>query len=42
MFIEKDVWDVMINHFQTRVQIELDMGEEQNPMIMLWDVVNSI
>ncbi len=42
MFIEKDVWDVMINHFQTRVQIELDMEEEQNPMIMLWDVVNSI
>jgi hypothetical protein len=28
MFIEKDVWDVMINHFQTRVQIELDMEEE--------------
>jgi hypothetical protein len=28
MFIEKDVWDVMIHHFQTRVQIELDMEEE--------------
>jgi hypothetical protein len=42
MFIEKDVWGVMINDFQTTVQIELDMEEEQNPMILPWDVVNSI
>jgi hypothetical protein len=41
-FIEKDVRDVMINHFQTKVQTELDMEEEQNPMIMPQDVINSI
>jgi hypothetical protein len=26
--LKKNVWDVMINHLQTRVQIELDMEEE--------------
>lgn len=33
-FIDKDVRDVMINHFQTKAQIVLDMEKEQNPMIM--------
>jgi hypothetical protein len=30
----------MINHFKTKVQTKLDMEDEQNIMIMLWNVTN--
>jgi hypothetical protein len=33
--IEKIVQDVMINHFQTRVQIDQDLEDEHNLMIIL-------
>jgi hypothetical protein len=27
-FIEKDVWDAIINHFQTKIQTKLDMEKK--------------
>lgn len=33
-FIEKDIHYKMINHFKTKIQIELNMEEKYNLMIM--------
>lgn len=40
--IEKKIHDVMINHFQTKVQIKWNLEEEHNLMIMWWNVAKLV
>jgi len=39
--IEKVVEDVMINHFQTRIQTDRDLEDEHNLMIILQKVTKA-
>jgi hypothetical protein len=32
----------MINHFKTKIKIELNMEEEYNLMIMKWNIANVV